>query len=87
MGIIEPPSLQTIQFTKVCPRTERTRPVSSDEDDIRIYICCSKKEEKSTKPKSDGVGINLVNEIGEQWDEREYDEEFKVNQFLKKLKN
>jgi len=28
-----------------------------------------------------------VNEIGEQWDEREYDEEFKVNQFLKKLKN
>ena len=28
-----------------------------------------------------------VNEIGDLWDEREYDEEFKVNQFLKKLKN
>ena len=64
-----------------------TKPVSSDEDDIRTYICFSKKEEKSTKPKSGGVGINLVNEIGELWDEREYDEEFKVNQFLKKLKN
>ena len=54
---------------------------------LHLTSSFSKKEEKSTKPKSGGVGINLVNEIGELWDEREYDEEFKVNQFLKKLKN
>ena len=64
-----------------------TRTASSNEDNVRTNIYFSKKEEKSTKPKSGGVGINLVNEIGELWDEREYDEEFKVNQFLKKLKN
>ena len=47
----------------------------------------SKNTKKTKKQEGQGKGINLVNELGELWDEREYDEEFKVNEFLEKLKN
>ena len=60
----------------------------------RFSLCISQKcfssptnAKKSKKQEGQGKGINLVNELGELWDEREYDEEFKVNEFLEKLKN
>merc|ERR1712123_335667 len=49
--------------------------------------------DKKTKKKGDkkkqgvgggGGGINLVNDLSELWEEREYDAEFKVNEFLEK---
>ena len=61
---------------------------------VRFSLCINEKcfssptnAKKSKKQEGQGKGINLVNELGELWDEREYDEEFKVNEFLEKLKN
>ena len=55
---------------------------------VRVFIIIFSAEapKKSTSDKM-VTGINFVNELGELWDEREYDEEFKVKQFLEKLKN
>ena len=47
----------------------------------------AKNDDKKKKKTEKSSGINLVNELGELWEEREYDEEFKVNEFLEKLKN
>ena len=30
--------------------------------------------------------LNIVDELGELWEEQEYESEYKVNQFLEKLK-
>ena len=45
-----------------------------------------KSNEEAKSKKKDSSLVNIVDELGELWEEEEYELEYKVNQFLEKLK-